>query len=192
MVLDTVGVGRVIAMGASGGGPPSLACGALLGDRVVAAATLAGIAPYSGEDSWFAGMAAPEALQAALRGREARMRHAATAEWNPDVFVDVDHDALAGPWRALGEDAAAAGELGPDGGIDDDLAWASPWGFDLDRVAVPVWVIHGGRDRMVPASHAQLLLAGCPRAELWLRPREGHVSVLSALPIALDWLLAQT
>jgi hypothetical protein len=58
-------------------------------------------------------------------------------------------------------------------------------------VDVPVWVIHGGRDRMVPASHSELLVRGCTQAELWLRPREGHVSVLSAVPIALEWLLTQ-
>jgi hypothetical protein len=29
-------------------------------------------------------------------------------------------------------------------------------------------------------------------AALWLRPRDGHVSVLSALPIAVGWLLAQS
>jgi hypothetical protein len=29
-----------------------------------------------------------------------------------------------------------------------------------------------------------------PRPELWLRPRDGHVSVLDACPVALDWLKA--
>jgi hypothetical protein len=30
----------------------------------------------------------------------------------------------------------------------------------------------------------------CPTAELWLRPRDGDISVLNALPVAMDWLLA--
>lgn len=190
-ILDAVGVGRVIAMGASGGGPPTLACGALLGDRVAAAVTLASLAPYASDQSWFAGMAAPQALRAAVAGREARIRHAETAEFDPAVFVERDWEALSGPWAALGADAGAAEEAGPIGSVDDDVAWVSDWGFELDRVDVPVWVIHGGRDRMVPASHADLLVSGCSGAELWLRPGEGHVSVLSALPIALEWLLAQ-
>lgn len=188
-ILDAVEVDRVITMGASGGGPPSLACGALLSERVVAAVTLASIAPYAG-DAWFDGMAAPQALQASRKGRAARARHAETAEFDPAVFVEPDWAALSGAWSVLGADAGAAEQAGPVGAIDDDLAWASEWGFDLDQVAVPVWVIHGGLDRMVPPSHAQQLVDGCPQAELWLRPRDGHVSVLSALPIALEWLLA--
>jgi pimeloyl-ACP methyl ester carboxylesterase len=51
-------------------------------------------------------------------------------------------------------------------------------------------VVQGGDDRVVPASHAQWLLAHIPTAELWLRPRDGHVSVLGAVPVAMDWLLA--
>ena len=39
--------------------------------------------------------------------------------------------------------------------------------------------------------HADWPLRHCPRAELWLRPRDGHVSVLDACPVAMDWLLAQ-
>jgi hypothetical protein len=30
----------------------------------------------------------------------------------------------------------------------------------------------------------------CPKPELWLRPRDGHVSILDACPLALDWLEA--
>ena len=63
-----------------------------------------------------------------------------------------------------------------------------PWGFKLAQVEAPVLVVHGGENRVVPAAHAQLLLEGCPRAELWLRPRDGHVSILAAVPLALDWL----
>ena len=36
-------------------------------------------------------------------------------------------------------------------------------------------------------AYADLLLDALPAAELWLRPRDGHVSVLAALPVALDW-----
>ena len=34
-------------------------------------------------------------------------------------------------------------------------------------------------------------MRACPTAELWLRPRDGHISVLDACPVAMDWLLAQ-
>jgi hypothetical protein len=43
--------------GASGGGPYSLACAALLADRVLACATVAGVGPFGGQDlDFLAGM----------------------------------------------------------------------------------------------------------------------------------------
>src|SRR4051812_35034353 len=46
-IADALGLERFAVMGASGGGPHALACAALLGDRVTAAACLAGLAPYT-------------------------------------------------------------------------------------------------------------------------------------------------
>jgi pimeloyl-ACP methyl ester carboxylesterase len=52
-------------------------------------------------------------------------------------------------------------------------------------------VFHGGQDRMVPSEHGAWLAARCPDAELWLRPDDGHVSVLGSCGVAaLDWLVA--
>jgi hypothetical protein len=53
-----------------------------------------------------------------------------------------------------------------------------------------VLVVQGGEDRIIPRHHADLLLGALPRGELWLRPRDGHIGVLAALPVALDWLRA--
>ena len=50
-------------------------------------------------------------------------------------------------------------------------------------------VVQGGEDRVIPPAHADALLRALPNAELWLRPRDGHVSVLHACPVAMDWLL---
>ena len=71
------------------------------------------------------------------------------------------------------------------------MALVVPWGFDLSAVTAPVLLVQGGDDRVIPASHAHWLLQRCARGELWLRPRDGHLAVLDACPLALDWLLAQ-
>jgi pimeloyl-ACP methyl ester carboxylesterase len=189
-VADALGIERFATMGASGGGPHALACGALLGDRVTAVACLAGIAPYTGDADWFAGMAAPGGLRAALAGREERARFAETDEFDETSFTAADWAALAGPWASLGTDAMRADAAGPDGLVDDDVAFVHAWGFDLAEVAVPVLFVQGGEDRVVPPAHADRLVRGCPRSELWLRPRDGHVSVLDACPVAMDWLRA--
>jgi pimeloyl-ACP methyl ester carboxylesterase len=187
-ITDSLGVSRLAVMGASGGGPHALACAALLPDRVTAVVCLAGIAPLTEDFDWFDGMASADALLAAIVGRDERERYAAVEEFDPNSFVEADWTALAGPWSSLGDDVGVANEAGPDGLIDDDVALASPWGFDPAEIAVPVLLVQGGKDHVVPPAHADWLLRRCADAELWLRPNDGHVSVLNACPVAMDWL----
>jgi pimeloyl-ACP methyl ester carboxylesterase len=59
-------------------------------------------------------------------------------------------------------------------------------------VEAPVLPLQGGEDRIVPPGHASWLLRRCPKAELWLRPREGHISILDACPVDMDWLREET
>jgi pimeloyl-ACP methyl ester carboxylesterase len=186
-VVDALGIDRFATAGASGGGSHALALGGLAPDRVTAIVALAAIAPFDHSPDWFSGMVAPGALRAALSGREARLAYAETAEFDPESFTARDFDALDGPWRALGADAQAGYADGPTGEADDDLAYVSPWGVELRAVRPPVLLIQGGADRVVPAPHAAAMLERLPSAELWIRPREGHISVLTALGVALDW-----
>jgi pimeloyl-ACP methyl ester carboxylesterase len=189
-VADAFGIERFATMGASGGGPHALACAALLGDRVTGAVCFASPAPYTEDFDWFAGMVSPGGLQAATRGREARAEYALTAQFDPNGFTAADWAALDGEWASLGQDAGRAGAAGPDGAIDDDVAFATPWGFEPAEVDAPVLLAQGGEDRVIPASHAYSLLNALPGAELLLRPRDGHVSILHACPLAMDWLRA--
>jgi pimeloyl-ACP methyl ester carboxylesterase len=188
-VADALGVGRFAVVGASGGGPHALACAALLPGRVTGAVCLAGVAPATGEEGWYAGMVAPGGLRAATAGAAARERYAEVEEFDEDSFTAADRAALAGEWAPLGEDAGRAGAAGSEGLVDDDVAFTRPWGFDLGAITAPVLLVQGGEDRVVPPHHADRLLRACG-SELWLRPRDGHVSVLAALPLALDWLAA--
>lgn len=190
-VLDHLGIGEVVTAGASGGGPHALALAALAPERVRAAVVLAGIAPYTASPDWFTGMADPSGLGAALGGRNDRLEHARTAEFDPDSFTSRDFEALNADWAPLGADAGAGAAEGPDGEVDDDIAYVSPWGVDLAAVRCPVLLVQGGADRVVPPGHAALQLERLPRGELWLRPREGHVSVLTGLGVALDWALGR-
>lgn len=185
-VADALDLPRFAVMGASGGGPHALACAAKLPDRAAAAVCLASLAPFSEEYDWYGGMADASSLRAARKGRETRLRHGETQEFDPTSFTDTDWAALRGTCEPLGQDAGAASDIAAE--ADDDLAYVAPWGFAVADVRVPVLLVHGGDDRVVPFRHSEWLLRNLPDAELWPRPRDGHVSVLNALPAALDWL----
>ena len=188
-VADAFGVERFAAMGASGGGPHALAGAALLPERVTGVVTLAGIAPRTDAFDWFDGMRAPGGLRSALQGREARARYAETEEFDPEQFLPVDFAALDGRWSSLNDDVARSDAFGPDGLIDDDVAFARPWGFELEDVRAPVLLVQGEGDRVVPRRHASWMLSRLPNATLWMRLDDGHVSVLDTVPDAMDWLL---
>ncbi|MFH8370484.1 alpha/beta fold hydrolase [Streptomyces sp. NPDC018031] len=194
-IAEALGIERFAVMGHSGGGPHALACGALLPERVIAVVSVAGLAPYraAGLD-WYAGMtdSGVASLRAAARGREAKERHEAGAEYDPEMFTPADHAALADDWSWFGDVVGPAVEAGPDGLIDDDLAYVAPWGFDPARILAPVLLLHGDQDRVVPSAHAEWLAARCPTAELRLSPADGHISVLRAGAAAMDWLVGRS
>jgi pimeloyl-ACP methyl ester carboxylesterase len=190
-VADAMGIEQFAVMGHSGGAAHALACAALLPERVPAAVCASGLAPYHAQGlDWFAGMGTAGAaeLRAAATGRAALEDHLASAEYDPELFTPADHAALAGPWSWLLTVVEQAMEGGLGGMVDDDLACVAPWGFDPAQVRPPVLFVHGGEDRMVPSSHGQWLARRTPSAELWLRPDDGHVSVLDAAEAALGWL----
>jgi pimeloyl-ACP methyl ester carboxylesterase len=191
-VADALGIDRFAVMGHSGGGPHALACAALLPDRVLCVISVSGLAPFDAEGlDFFAGMADSGAasLRAAAQGRAAKERHEATADEDAEPgFIPADVAALEGEWSWFISVVRPAMENGPGGLIDDDLAYVAPWGFDPARVVAPTLLVHGGRDRVVPSSHGEWLARHCHSAELWLRPEDGHISVLLSGEEAMRWL----
>ncbi|MDQ1544718.1 MAG: hypothetical protein QOK08_2356 [Actinomycetota bacterium] len=190
-IADTLGLDRFAVMGHSGGGPHALACAALLPDRISGVVALASLAPFEvdGIDDWFGGMASDgESLRAAARGREARERYEATAEFDATSFIDRDYALLDGAWASLGADAGRASSEGPEGLIADDLSFVKPWGFEVSTITAPVLIVQGGLDRIIPPSHGDWLMRHIPGAELWFRPGDGHISILDSCPLAMDWL----
>ncbi|WP_242904863.1 alpha/beta fold hydrolase [Actinomadura terrae] len=193
-VADALGIRRFAVMGHSGGGSHALACGALPQDRVLGVVAIAALAPFDAAGlDWFAGMGdgGAASLRAAAQGREAKERHEAAAEFDPEMFTPADHAALAAEWSWFDEVVGPAVERGPGGLVDDDLAYVAPWGFDPSEVAVPVLLLHGEQDRIAPAAHARWLARRCPAATARLVPDDGHISVLRSAVPALEWLHAR-
>lgn len=204
-VLGALGVGDFVTYGWSGGGPHALAC-TTLGARCRRVAVVAGVAPYEAEGlDWYDGMGQDnvEEFAATLQGREALTAYlteptAGLARVTADEVIAsfgdllpaVDEAAIAGPfadWFAAALRQGAA--PGPAGWVDDDLAFARPWGFGLGTVGVPVTVWQGDLDLMVPHGHGRWLAAHVPGADLRFLPGHGHVSLVTdALPQVFAWL----
>jgi pimeloyl-ACP methyl ester carboxylesterase len=194
-VLDEIGAERCYVIGWSGGGPHALACAARFPERVIAAATIGGVAPYPAEGlDWTAGMGAEnqEEFAAALAGADALIPfkervapelRAVTPEQVADAFGDliddVDRGSLTGGYAAWVADFLhEALRDGYWGWFDDDLAFTKPWGFKLDEIRVPVFVWQGGHDRMVPFAHGEWLAAHIPGVRARLFPEHGHLTLL--------------
>jgi pimeloyl-ACP methyl ester carboxylesterase len=191
-VADALSLDRFAVMGHSGGGPHALACAALLPERVTAAVLLATLAPYDAVGLDHAHAMTPSGvavLRAASAGRAARERwddeHG--DDYDPE-FTATDLAALGGEWGWFGQVVGEALESGPGPAIDDDVAYASPWGFDPASVRAPCLLVTGDADRVAPLGHARWLAARIPGAELRVRPRAGHLAVMQGAAEALDWL----
>ena len=209
-IADALELGRFGTWGLSGGGPHALACAALLPERVVAAVSAAGVAPYGaagldwldgmGEDNvaeFSAALAGEEVLRPALDEQASGMatltppqliEELATILSEPDVealSAELGGYLLASFQRALAR--------GADGWIDDDLAFARSWGFELGSIEIPVLVVQGHQDLMVPPAHGRWLAEAIPGVESRFEPGEGHVTLYRAASVRRinDWLLAR-
>ncbi len=195
-VADAAGLGQFAVWGVGGGGPHALACAAMLPDRVLAAAVVEPVAPVDAAGlDWSAGMAAGNVeeftLALAGRGKLASALAQATGQLaavNAEQVADVfgaglparDREVLSSPQVAAFLLACLREGLtaGPEGWIEDDLAFVAPWGVDLAGTRVPVTLWHGQQDWPTPASHARWLADTIPDAELRLVAEEGALSVI--------------
>jgi pimeloyl-ACP methyl ester carboxylesterase len=206
-IAAELGLKRLLVWGASGGGPHALACAALLPDLVVAAVALACPAPYPADGlDYFAGMGETnvELVRAALKGRDAcaecveadpllRATPETLAQSLPTLLSQADAEVLATDFAdfVLRTIRDGCGES-RDGWVDDEIAFVKPWGFELSEIRIPVLVMHGGQDLMVPFSHGKWLASKIPNAEPRLLPEDGHVTLsLSRIPEVHAWLLSK-
>jgi len=182
-----------------------LACAALLPDRVVAAASLAALAPYPAEGiDWFAGMGEMNAtgfklmLDDPSTWERKSVEDAATlvsttpeqmAAYLSNLMSDADHAGLTKELAVFLHGQAQEGlKSGIAGARDDTFATTQPWGFELSSIRIPLQLWHGKLDNFVPFSHAKWLSAHLPRADLHLEPTDGHMSIGRRYPLIHEWL----
>jgi pimeloyl-ACP methyl ester carboxylesterase len=206
-LLDQFGIDRFATWGHSGGGPHALACAALLPERCVAAACLAGVGPYGAEgldftegmgelntEEFDAVLAGGEELEAALLRNQAEMFSAGPnglRQGMLTVLSPVDQEAFTaevGDWMYSIMVEGAGRRI--EGWRDDNLAFVKPWGFELADIRVPVLLLHGEQDLMAPPGHGRWLAARIPGVEAEIRKPDGHITLaITGIPEAQGWLL---
>lgn len=207
-LLDVLGADRFATWGHSGGGPHALACAALLPDRCVAAATLASVGPYGAEGLDFLdGMGelnvqefqllferSPEELDEAVARSQAELFSAGPdglREAMLTVLSPLDQEAMTAEFAAWGYRVMSEGAATRiEGWRDDDLACVAPWGFELSEIRVPVLLLQGTEDLMVPPAHGRWLAEQIPGVEAEISETEGHLTLLrDRVPDVHAWLL---
>ncbi len=206
-ICSALNIDRVLTWGISGGGPHVLACAALLGDLVPAAASLASPAPWGADGlDYYAGMGElnVEDMQLFFSDRVAARAKAekdrdemlgATPEQTLEILKTLVSPADAAVFTPqLAEyfvrSAAAGLAPGAEGWWEDSVAHLGPWGFELSDIAMPVLLMHGRKDRFVPFGHGAWLAAHIPGVEARLTEDDGHLTLTTLhLGEVHDWLL---
>jgi pimeloyl-ACP methyl ester carboxylesterase len=190
-IADELGFERFAVVGGSGGAPHALACGALLGGRVTRVGALVTPAPSDAEDfDFFEGLAELNVKEfgAALEGEgaiEAFLQPLADGiRADPDAVIEdiltelpeVDRELAARPeFRAIMKESfVEAVRQGVRGWADDDLAFAKPWGFELEDVQAETRVWQGELDVLTPRPHGEYVASRLPNARFELLENGGH------------------
>jgi pimeloyl-ACP methyl ester carboxylesterase len=203
-IADELGLEHFAVVGGSGGAPHALACGALLGERVTRVGALVTPAPSDAEDfDFFEGLAELNVKEfgAALEGEEAIEAFlqplADGIRADPDAVIEdiltelpeVDRKLASRPdIRAIMKESfVEAVRQGVRGWADDDLAFAKPWGFELEDVQAETRVWQGELDVLTPRPHGEYVASRLPKARFELLENGGHF-LDEEWGIVFEWL----
>jgi pimeloyl-ACP methyl ester carboxylesterase len=107
-------------------------------------------------------------------------------------FIEQSRDTMG---QYMVDSTREALKVGSDGWIDDDLEFlhAGGWGFGLSEVKVPVLLLQGDEDKMVPYAHGQWLAEHLPQDKVrkHFLPGQGHISILANVDAIIDELLTE-
>jgi pimeloyl-ACP methyl ester carboxylesterase len=208
-IAGQLGLTRIGAWGYSGGAPYALACAALAPDLVAAACVFASLAPpdAAGLDylaSWPPQARAEIELFRSDPEQARAKRWAAAAQRLPALataggWLEMwgETHATASPERAAAADYLAAVQQdtlcrSDQGWWDDNVAFLTPWGFDVADISVPVQLWHGERDQAVPSAHGHWLAGQVPGVQAHFLPEDDHGSIQDDhLDEAFGWLARQ-
>lgn len=192
ILADTLGIDEFVVLGSSSGGPYTVACCALLPDRVLGGLVVAGATDMSWPDVR-EGYPEVELEIMDLNDEDEAIGYCENRfgpdgsgffeeeplEWpEPDEAFLADKEMSDHLARAMGE----AFVQGVTGYAQDMIVQGRPWPFDPADVECPVRVVHGELDTLVPMAHSRHTAESIPDSELKVHPGHGHASILDEIP----------
>jgi pimeloyl-ACP methyl ester carboxylesterase len=192
-LADRLGLTRFGVLGYSGGGPFALACARLLPERLTAVGVVSGELPHNVAGVMADINAASRQLFALCRlapwlGRGLLLLMGLRVRGHSEQFLAQLRDSLPEPdWRVMADSAKRQAYLatlrealrqGPRGPQEDAAQVVSPWGFQLEEIAVPVHLWHGLADQNAPVAMGRYLAQHLPQCHAAFYPNEGHLSLV--------------
>jgi pimeloyl-ACP methyl ester carboxylesterase len=193
-VLDALGIGRAAVMAVSGGGPSALEFAARHGDRCWGAVIVSSVCSRIPERPPLAWnvmklVARVPPLVAMMRRKVARDPERAARRSIPDAALRARTvaDPEAGPLLAALQLSTMDRMSRRLAGTENDIATTrGDLRIDLERIAVPVLVVHGTADRAAPFAQGRQIAARVPGAELLAVEGGDHVSIFTHRDLARE------
>lgn len=196
VLADKLGIDRFYVEGWSAGGAYALACAHELPHRVIACATLGGVAPPDRPHplanmapeiaSWMRNAReAPELVLAERRRLWEMIKGKSAADVGAMLVASLPGDGTAADDRTVLESADLQALLGanvkegyrqgPDGPLQDDMAVNGDWGLALEDITIPVIIWQGAQDLNVPLVQGTFLHQRIPNSEIIVLPGTAHL-----------------
>lgn len=190
-LLDSLGIGEVPVLGASGGAPYAVACGVLLAERVTRVALASPSAPADAPEHGFVPRD-PAALRE--RGETMARLRGDPADFYAFVVPDLSETDRERKLGMTDEQLARATEMfreafrqGADAYVEDHLIVSGDWADLLPRLTRPTRMWQGADDTSTPPASAYWMAERIRGAELAVLPTGGHGLTEDAWPEVLSW-----
>ena len=194
-LADHIGADQFYVEGWSGGGPYALACAHDLKDRVLAGASLSGLAPYDRPDPykglalqirvWMFICRCVPFLDTPFR----KMHHRMISKAAPGKIgqmmskhgLEADRRAIASldAQQMMDQNVREGYRQGWEGPVLDDLVVNSPWRFGLEDIQTRIDIWQGAHDGSVPRIQGEYMHSRLPNSTLRVLDGEGHLFPLT-------------
>lgn len=195
-VADYLKIDKFSIIGHSGGAPFALACAYAIPERLDGVAIVSGIAPYLVPElraSMAKGLRVINFLvrtipgfallimqlqrivlnlPAAIRERVYKKMIRQLPSVEQAIFQNPEY------WKTMIATTTEAFKQGTRGAAQELQLILNPWGFDLEKIKIPITIWQGSLDTQVPISHAKFYKTHLLNAKLQLIEQEGHCSIL--------------